>query len=255
MRQSHILRLLLTIRAVLLDVARTIEIYLQNYVARVQTNPFDSTPDKILQEQIENVIAQNIYPRIIINRGTLTVIESPIDLNGFRPQFPQLISHYYAAIESNENWAIIPMEEPVPWVNPLLQSVNVSWQRPESQPRISADTSTFLDFDTPDRFKKFFNIQTTTYMKPGFGMKDNPVKDAEKGTTTPIFPENTASSLSSVVIESSYPKPRRTKPNIHESGIVTTEEAREVFPDLFDTQIETRPAKRVSKSLLRPTSE
>ncbi len=84
MRQSHILRLLLTIRAVLLDVARTIEIYLQNYVARVQTSPFDSTPDIILQEHIENVIAQHIYPRIIVNRGTLIVIESPIDLNGFR---------------------------------------------------------------------------------------------------------------------------------------------------------------------------
>ncbi len=257
MQQIHIISLLMTVRALIMDIIKMIEIYLQNYVARTTSHAFEVPRIKLLQEQVENVINQNIYPRIILNAGEMVLIRAPVDLEDYRPLFPQLINHYYSAIKTNKCWAIIPMDEQEPWINPMLQDIETLWQRPENQPRIS-ENYTAIPCETQKRFKRHFCIVANKYTNPGFEMQPDPVSMAQRGEPLQDYPADETSYIT-IEPETSYPRMQRSQSEelTTPSRYVDTFQPRRTTPPLFTdyfipitTGAERTPDKS-SKSLLR----
>ncbi len=148
----------------MIDLVKMIEIYLQNYVARTTTDPYNASRNEILGESIKNVIAQNIYPRIIIDAEYVHVIRDPTDLNKFKTQFPVTIENYFQAIKTNRSYAMIPIDDPIEWINPLTQEHDL-WDRPQ-QPTLNSENGEYR----PNRFKECYEINSGTYMDPGFPM-------------------------------------------------------------------------------------
>ncbi len=260
MQQIHIISLLMTVRALIMDIIKMIEICLQNYVARTKSHPFEVPRLTLLQEQVENVINQNIFPRIILNAGEMVLIRAPVDLEDYRPLFPTLINHYFSAIKTNQCWAIIPMDEQEPWVNPMLQDIETLWHRPENQPRIS-ENLTSTPCETEKRFRRHFCIDANKYTNPGFEMQPDPVSTAQRGDPVHLFPPE-ESSYVTIEPETSYPRMQRAlseePPN--SARYVNTFQPTRTTPPLFTdyfipltTGAERTPDKS-SKSLLREST-
>ncbi len=148
----------------MIDLVKMIEIYLQNYVARTISDPYTTSRDNILEESIKNIVAQNIFPRIIIDSEEIHVIRDPTDLNKFKTQFPMIIENYFKAIQTNKSYAMIPIDDPVEWINPLTQAYDL-WDRPQ-QPILNVENGEYR----PNRFKECYNMDAQTYMDPGFPM-------------------------------------------------------------------------------------